>query len=92
MRPLRRKRPSAPAVRLRPVELAAQLADVRALMAVRAAQATTDAEYAEWSRVDQGNLVHVRDMYGPIIWPDDPEVHEEHAENIAVLDTYHAML
>lgn len=92
MKSLRRKRPPAPARRIRPESLDAQIHDVRGYMAARAAEAMTDAERGYWTSTDRANLVLVRDYYGPSVWPDDPDVHAERAEDVAVLDDYRAML
>ena len=37
-------------------------------------------------------LVWLRHWHAVDIWPDDPDTHAEHAEDMAVLDEYHALL
>ncbi|MFC9086264.1 hypothetical protein [Nocardiopsis dassonvillei] len=69
-----------------------QLRDVRAFMTARAATATTATERAEWSGTERTNLVNMGDMYALEIWPDDPAVHAEHEDVMALLADYHAML
>ena len=81
MRPLRRKRPPVPAVRLRPVELSAQLREAQD-------HAARNGEHL----VDRVSLVLYRDMNAVEIWPDDPDVIAERAEGVAALDAYYAML
>jgi hypothetical protein len=61
-------------------------------MVARAAEATTDEGRAAWTDTSRTNLVLIRDMCGPQIWPDDADVHAEHAEDVAVLDAYRSML
>ncbi|WP_117198256.1 hypothetical protein [Nocardiopsis sp. TNDT3] len=92
MRALRRKRAPGPARRLRPANLEAQYRDVHAFIAARATEATDEAERAVWTDTDAANLVLIRDMYGPEIWPEDADVHAERAEDVAVLDEYRAMI
>ena len=77
----RAKRAPTPVRRLRPVDLSAQLRDAQD-------HAARHGEYL----VDRVSLVLYRDMNAVEIWPDDPNVHAERAEGVAVLDAYYAML
>lgn len=88
----RRKRRPVARRRVRPESVTAQFRDIRAFMASKALDARSEREHAEWSDDSPANLPLVALCYGPQVWPDDPDVSRELADDLATLGDYREML